>query len=592
MLNFELDIWVASHLWCQKEIISKYRNWQYWNVKKKIGSKEQQILPQKDFSSRSRSKQIVCDKNTFRWWLMDELRNSMAAVTTEVDHSAGNSTTMDSRRNEIADRLQKREEERLDDIQKRRVEKESAGVVSETTEFFRENFSRTKKEIEDMLETSTSVAKTELAAHFDTTTVLLQKLQKYLTDSAMFLPTFELQKAQLAISKFHGNWHDLLAVWRCTATWRSSFWFTAVARMAKIVGLWCLHTSPIDALLLFHTSWWLSVLRQIHLLLHVWISVFADKLQSDVQEKRDQLLPKKKFAFKGRKKAEKSQTAATPASERVKKELNIAISDCNFADVADQTLVKNPHEVTNQDVALTRLTNCVIKLFGSPGAVHISNLKNCRVFSGPVSGSIFIDQCTGCVFVMPCQQMRIHSTTSTDFYIHVTSKAIIEDCQKVRFAPYNWMYDTIEKHYEISKLDRERNNWRDVDDFNWLASDTHSPNWSELPERDRVLHWNWLTSFSTIFGVGRLVVSKQLFPIFCPQNPQVPVKSFESWKWCFLRRPKSTNKLCALKFGTHNFVVLPTFSGKTEENIPGWPFILLENSTYFPKREEIMNSFW
>ena len=209
-------------------------------------------------------------------------------------------------------------------------------------------------------------------------------------------------------------------------------------------------------------------------------------LQSVIQEKRDDLIPKKKFAFKGKKKAEKS---TVNTEDTVKKEIKVDISECNFSNETDKTLTKPEQEVNNQDVALTRLSNCVVKLFGSPGAVHVSNLKNCKIFSGPVSGSIFIDECTDCIFVMPCQQMRIHSTTSTDFYIHVTSKAIIEDCQKVRFAPYNWKYQAIDEHYKISGLDKSRNNWNDVDDFNWLASDSHSPNWSILPLENQIKHW-------------------------------------------------------------------------------------------------------
>ena len=85
--------------------------------------------------------------------------------------------------------------------------------------------------------------------------------------------------------------------------------------------------------------------------------------------------------------------------------------------------------------------------------------------------------------------MRIHSTTSTNFYIHVTSKAIIEDCQKVCFAPYNLKYSVIDEHYKTSGLDKSRNNWNEVDDFNWLASDSHSPNWSMLPDKDQIKEW-------------------------------------------------------------------------------------------------------
>ncbi len=199
-------------------------------------------------------------------------------------------------------------------------------------------------------------------------------------------------------------------------------------------------------------------------------------------------MPKKKFAFKGKKKTE--ERAAAPAVDSQKKEIKVEISGCNFADKSKEILIKNADELNSQDVALARLTDCTVKLYGSPGAVHINNLKNCKVFSGPVSGSIFMDECIDCVFVMPCQQMRIHSTRDSDFYIHVTSKAIIEDCQAVQFAPYNWKYGQIEEHYKVSGLDKSRNNWNDVDDFNWLAMDTKSPNWSTLPLEKRMENWD------------------------------------------------------------------------------------------------------
>ena len=41
--------------------------------------------------------------------------------------------------------------------------------------------------------------------------------------------------------------------------------------------------------------------------------------------------------------------------------------------------------------------------------------------------SIFIEKCTNCVLVLACQQLRIHEAVDCTFFIHVTSKAIIED---------------------------------------------------------------------------------------------------------------------------------------------------------------------
>lgn len=84
--------------------------------------------------------------------------------------------------------------------------------------------------------------------------------------------------------------------------------------------------------------------------------------------------------------------------------------------------------------------------------------------------------------------MRVHEAMDTDFYLHVTSRAIIEDSKCVRFAPYNWTYQGYEDDLTSSGLKTGVNNWDEVDDFNWLSKDK-SPNWTILPESDRERSW-------------------------------------------------------------------------------------------------------
>ena len=208
-------------------------------------------------------------------------------------------------------------------------------------------------------------------------------------------------------------------------------------------------------------------------------------LQTTLTETRAKLIPKKKFALKSRKK-----TSAQPNKPEVvapvKPQSHIdQENECNIGKLENQTISKESNELNNKDVSLRELNGCKVFLSGAPSAMHINKLNNCEIFSGPVSGSVFIDNCQDCTFVIPCQQLRIHSTTNTSFYIHVTSRAIIEDSNTLLFAPYNWSYPTLEEHYLQAGLDKSRNSWDDVDDFNWLASDAHSPNWAVMPEDQR-----------------------------------------------------------------------------------------------------------
>ena len=76
-------------------------------------------------------------------------------------------------------------------------------------------------------------------------------------------------------------------------------------------------------------------------------------------------------------------------------------------------------------------------------------------------------------------------TTESKFYLKVTSKGIIEDCNGLQFAPYNLDYSGREDDFSKSGLSPDINNWNDIDDFNWLHSGKQSPNWSLLPDEKR-----------------------------------------------------------------------------------------------------------
>jgi hypothetical protein len=143
-------------------------------------------------------------------------------------------------------------------------------------------------------------------------------------------------------------------------------------------------------------------------------------------------------------------------------------------------------EIDGKDVVLSALSDCRVILRGAPSTVHMNDLTNCVLLCGPTSGSTFIDDCASCTFVVACQQLRVHRTTKSAFYLHVTSRAIIEDCSSVTFAPYSWKCSTLEDDFRRAGLDIQRNNWNCVDDFNWLASNTPSPHWSVMDTSQRV----------------------------------------------------------------------------------------------------------
>ncbi|XP_062427874.1 tubulin-specific chaperone C [Rhea pennata] len=320
----------------------------------------------------------------------------------------------------LPERLQRREVERQQGVERQRQKKEAQVVKEEQSEFFVAAFAREREAVEALLAAAAAAEQLEEAA------ARVQGLQKLLTESVRFLAAYEVRQGQEALAR----------------------------------------------------------------------------LQGALAARRQELQPKKKFAFRTLKKevapgseqrpAEPAQPpAAAPAPGHGSAEGDSDGSPlCGFSRAESEELELGPAELLQRDVVLSELRGCRVRLRGNANTLRVRDCRGCTVLCGPVSTSVLVDGCSDCLLVLACQQLRTHRTRDSRFYVQVTSRAVIEDCTKVSFAPYSWSYPGIEKDFESSGLDRSRNNWNIVDDFNWLAKDKPSPNWSLIPELERITYWD------------------------------------------------------------------------------------------------------
>uniref|UniRef100_A0A8C5K4B6 Tubulin-specific chaperone C n=1 Tax=Jaculus jaculus TaxID=51337 RepID=A0A8C5K4B6_JACJA len=224
------------------------------------------------------------------------------------------------------------------------------------------------------------------------------------------------------------------------------------------------------------------------------------QLQATLADRRHELQPKKRFAFKTRRKetavlSPADQASGPPAaapSPGPSPEAGTLASSwaCGFSNLQSQVLEKGAEELRQRDILLTDLSDCTVRLYGNPNTLRLARALRCKVLCGPVSTSVFLEDCSDCVLAVACQQLRVHTTRDTRVFLQVTCRAIVEDCRGIQFAPYTWSYPGMDEDFQGSGLDRNKNNWNDVDDFNWLARGVPSPNWSILPEEEREIQWD------------------------------------------------------------------------------------------------------
>lgn len=212
-----------------------------------------------------------------------------------------------------------------------------------------------------------------------------------------------------------------------------------------------------------------------------------NQLVTKLDETKARLVPKKKFGFKNKSLA--PQPKAETKVDGVSKEVARKEFLWTETQKQNQVISLEGDKTNNQDLTLKEMENCVIIIKGHPGSLQMSKMKNCLVLCGPVSRSVFGDNCENCTFAFTCQQLRLHSSTSCDIYIFVTSRAIIEDCREIHVAPGSFTYDGYDGDMQQSGLDGSTNNWENIGDFNWLSTDKQSPNWSRIEDGQMIASW-------------------------------------------------------------------------------------------------------
>jgi hypothetical protein len=121
--------------------------------------------------------------------------------------------------------------------------------------------------------------------------------------------------------------------------------------------------------------------------------------------------------------------------------------------------------------------------------ININDVSGCVIVCRPVRTSVVLENCRECRLAIACQQLRVHSTTQSDLYVHTTTLPIIEDSTNVRFAEYPIRYEGLTSDLVAQGLSPNISLPHSVHDFNWLSNSQPSPNWSFLIDNDAKLDW-------------------------------------------------------------------------------------------------------
>ena len=230
----------------------------------------------------------------------------------------------------------------------------------------------------------------------------------------------------------------------------------------------------------------------------------VDALKKTVADATGTLLPRKKFSFSKKKK--ESATTETKPEEKETKGEDVAAQLARMGittdgegegpglrNVTGETIVVDGAALASAsgsgDYELKHLTDCEVFLCNITPlrAIRVHDLKNTKVYAGPVAGSVLMHGLSGCTLHLCARQVRVHDAgNGTSFYVRTASGPIIEHYTDVAFAPYAFVYPGSDKVMEEAGFGgTDPGRWAEVEDFGWIKQ-MQSPNWKIIPEDERV----------------------------------------------------------------------------------------------------------
>lgn len=156
-----------------------------------------------------------------------------------------------------------------------------------------------------------------------------------------------------------------------------------------------------------------------------------------------------------------------------------------FRNQTNQSYHLDQEQARNKDISLINLSSCRVTILGLANTVHLRDLKDCLVIVFLATRAITLTNCQNCNFKFVCQQLRINSTKESSLQIFTSARSMLEESSGLKFSclEFDQLSDIIDAQQRSrllseAQFDCDKNNWKCIDDFDWLNANIASKNYS------------------------------------------------------------------------------------------------------------------
>ena len=221
---------------------------------------------------------------------------------------------------------------------------------------------------------------------------------------------------------------------------------------------------------------------------------YDDYIEKVNNIKKD-FFPKKKFAFSNKNKKTEIKTNKENNENNLNNNNNNIVDNILKNDITDFIIkdlsndlnkkISSQETLNKNNLIIENINNSTIYILQNFKACYIKNITNSNIFIGSVAGGTHITSSKDSNIYLITHQLRIHETFNTKFYVLINSNPIIEKSKELIFYPLKIKYNDYNENVKISGIDVNKNNWNNVQDFQWLKKEK-SPNFDVKDDNELI----------------------------------------------------------------------------------------------------------
>ncbi len=131
-------------------------------------------------------------------------------------------------------------------------------------------------------------------------------------------------------------------------------------------------------------------------------------------------------------------------------------------DKENETLYRHYGELNGADFKLRKNKNCEIYILDLSKGMYIDDCEDCKIFCGPIDGSVFIRGSKNCQFSIIARQVRFRNCENLKVFTYCPSDPAVESSFNIYFAPFNAFFPHLKELFVKGEFKKEEKNHIDT----------------------------------------------------------------------------------------------------------------------------------